>query len=67
MTNINPDDLAKCMNLLGSIFGDPKIIFEWLYYAHPSLNNRKPLDLIVEGNSNLVLTLLENMNNNQPS
>ncbi len=67
MTNINLSDLANCLNLLNSIFGDPKVVFEWIYYPHPSLNNRKPLDLILEGNASQVIAVIENMNNNQPS
>ena len=67
MANINQDDLARCLNLLNSIFGDPKIIFEWLYYPHPSLNGQKPLDVITDGNAAQVVILLKKMNNIQPS
>jgi len=67
MANINQDDLSKCLNLLNSIFGDPKIIFDWLYYPHPSLNGQKPLDVITDGNTAQVIAVLKKMSNNQLS
>jgi uncharacterized protein (DUF2384 family) len=67
MSNINQDDLAKCLNILNSIFGDAKIIFEWLYFPHPSLNGRKPLDVITDGEADKVVSVLKKMSDIQPS
>lgn len=61
MTDINQEELAKCLNLLQSLFGEAKIIFEWLYFPHPNLGGKRPLDAIIEGNSSAVIKILNNM------
>ncbi len=60
-TNVDLNELAVCINLLQKIFGEAEIIFQWLDYPHPLLGNKKPRDLIVEGQTSSVRKVLEQM------
>ena len=52
--------LSICLNRLQEIFGDYQVCIEWLNYPHPSLS-KSPMEALSDGDSELVLKILEKM------
>lgn len=66
-TEVELNKLIICLSLLKEIFGEASVIMSWLEYPHPNLNNKKPREVMVDGEIDLVIKELERVKNSDLS
>ena len=67
MIDEDRESLAKCVRLLGEVFGkDASLISNWWEYPHPYLG-KKPRVAMIDGDIERVVHILESMKDEDPS
>lgn len=59
--------IKQSLAILSELIGDPATVRAWLNSPHPDLGKRKPIDVILEGRAEALLTILENARDGVPS